>query len=114
MPGLQRLALMLDGLGNHVRLPALQGLAGLTELFISARAGAKGLDTFALPAQILPACQGRAGNVMDACAALRAAHIADTSAGDREAAGLPEQALALRHWRACMSMTTASLCCLRG
>jgi len=37
MPGLQRLALMLDGLGNHVRLPALQGLAGLTELFISAR-----------------------------------------------------------------------------
>jgi hypothetical protein len=37
MPGLQRLALVLDGSGNHVQLPTLQGLPGLTELCISPR-----------------------------------------------------------------------------
>ena len=35
MPGLQRLALVLDGSGDHVQLPALQGLQGLTQLYIS-------------------------------------------------------------------------------
>jgi len=35
MPGLQRLALELHGSGNHVRLPALQGLPGLTELCVN-------------------------------------------------------------------------------
>ena len=37
MPGLQRLKLELDGSRNHVRLPALQGLQGLTELIITPR-----------------------------------------------------------------------------
>ena len=37
MPGLQRLELKLVGSGNHVQLPALQGLQSLTELCVNDR-----------------------------------------------------------------------------
>ena len=37
MPDLQRLKLTLEGSGDHVRLPALQGLQGLTELIVTTR-----------------------------------------------------------------------------
>jgi hypothetical protein len=37
MPGLQRLVLVLHNAQNHVRLPALQGLPGLTELRVNNR-----------------------------------------------------------------------------
>jgi hypothetical protein len=37
MPGLQRLRLVSHSLQNHVQLPALQGLLGLTELCVNDR-----------------------------------------------------------------------------